>query len=431
MRRLSAAGCAAFLLMSPAAGAAAAAPPEPTEQRAKCAVAVDATTTAAPAGHRLLDLTAAHRFSTGAGVKVAVIDTGITPHPRLPRLVAGGDYVSDGDGLSDCDAHGTLVAGIIAAQASPVDDFVGVAPDATVISIRQSSGAFGPVRREPDQTGVGAGYGPLTTVATAIDRAVALGAQVINISEVACTPPGDTTGDAVLTAALTRARRHDVVVVVAAGNLTDTTACREQNPAGIAASPGTTPLQTSVTPARLSPLVLAVGAVDATGTPADFSLRGPWVGVAAPGTDAVSVAPGPRGARLVDALRTPAGTAPLAGTSYAAPYVAGLAALIRARYPRASAAEVIAQITATAHGGGHDAAVGSGVVDLTAALATEPPPVDDPSVLLDRRLPLPSSEAPSDSGLPLVVGGFVVAAATLVGRWLIGRRREESATATR
>ncbi|MBM7366791.1 type VII secretion-associated serine protease mycosin [Gordonia hydrophobica] len=405
-------------------GVAAAAPPEPTEQRAKCAVATTATTTDAPAGHRLLGLEAAHRFSTGAGVKVAVIDTGVDPHPRLPRVIAGGDFVSDGDGLSDCDAHGTLVAGVIAGRPSAADDFVGVAPDATIISIRQSSGAFSAKRPDRGAAVVGAGYGPIETLAAAVDRAVELGAQVVNISEVACTAPGDTSGDRVLTAALTRARTKDVVVVVAAGNLTDTTACREQNPAGAASSAtARAQVRTSVTPARLSPLVLAVGAVEPTGTPAPFSLRGPWVGVAAPGTDVVSVAPGPGGARLVDGLRTAEGTAPLAGTSYAAPYVSGLAALIRSRHPRASATEVVAQIVRTAHGGGHDAAVGSGVIDPVAAVATPPIPVADPVVATPRRFAPPTPVPNTDSGLSLVVGGVALSAACLAGLWLVKRRR--------
>ncbi|WP_275543365.1 S8 family serine peptidase, partial [Mycobacterium avium] len=64
----------------------------------------------------MLDLAEAWRFGRGAGQKVAVIDTGVTPHPRLTDLVGGGDYVMPGDGLSDCDAHGMIVASLIAAQ---------------------------------------------------------------------------------------------------------------------------------------------------------------------------------------------------------------------------------------------------------------------------------------------------------------------------
>ncbi|OBG83566.1 peptidase S8, partial [Mycobacterium sp. E3298] len=63
----------------------------------------------------MLNLQEAWQFGRGAGVKVAVIDTGVSPHPRFPHLIPGGDYVMGGDGLSDCDAHGTIVASMIGA----------------------------------------------------------------------------------------------------------------------------------------------------------------------------------------------------------------------------------------------------------------------------------------------------------------------------
>src|SRR6516162_8331247 len=63
----------------------------------------------------MLNLAEAWQFGRGAGQKVAVIDTGVTPHPRFPHLIPGGDYIMSGDGLSDCDAHGTIVASMIGA----------------------------------------------------------------------------------------------------------------------------------------------------------------------------------------------------------------------------------------------------------------------------------------------------------------------------
>ncbi|EUA05322.1 putative alanine and proline rich membrane-anchored mycosin [Mycobacterium kansasii 824] len=65
-------------------------------------------------GFNLLNISKAWQYSTGNGVAVAVIDTGVTPNPRLP-VVPGGDYIMGEDGLSDCDAHGTVVSSIIAA----------------------------------------------------------------------------------------------------------------------------------------------------------------------------------------------------------------------------------------------------------------------------------------------------------------------------
>ncbi|WP_196761727.1 S8 family serine peptidase, partial [Mycobacterium avium] len=74
----------------------------------------------------------AWRFGRGAGQKVAVIDTGVSPHPRLTDLVGGGDYVTAGDGLADCDAHGTIVASLIAAQ--PADGKTPLPPPTRSVS---------------------------------------------------------------------------------------------------------------------------------------------------------------------------------------------------------------------------------------------------------------------------------------------------------
>ena len=65
-------------------------------------------------GFTMLNISRAWQYSTGNGVPVAVVDTGVNPGPRLP-VIAGGDYITGGDGLSDCDAHGTIVASVIAA----------------------------------------------------------------------------------------------------------------------------------------------------------------------------------------------------------------------------------------------------------------------------------------------------------------------------
>ena len=101
--------------------AAPAAPLEPTEQRNACMpVSSVPDGPAVPVAIDALDFGAVWPITRGAGQVVAVIDTGVTPHPRLPGLRAGGDYVHTGDGLSDCDAHGTLVAGLIAGSSVDV-----------------------------------------------------------------------------------------------------------------------------------------------------------------------------------------------------------------------------------------------------------------------------------------------------------------------
>ena len=72
-------------------------------------------------GFTMLNVSKAWQYSTGNGVTVAVIDTGVNPSPRLP-VVPGGDYIMGGDGLMDCDSHGTIVASLISAapEGSPM-----------------------------------------------------------------------------------------------------------------------------------------------------------------------------------------------------------------------------------------------------------------------------------------------------------------------
>jgi membrane-anchored mycosin MYCP len=86
-------------------------------------------------------------------------------------------------------------------------------------------------------------------------------------------------------------------------------------------------------------------------------------------------------------------SAQLSGTSYAAPVVSGLAALIRARFPKLTARQVMQRIEATAHHppGGRDSLIGSGVVDMLAAVSTDPPVSGSPP---PPRLPVPIAPPP-------------------------------------
>ncbi|MGA9871140.1 MAG: type VII secretion-associated serine protease mycosin [Rhodococcus sp. (in: high G+C Gram-positive bacteria)] len=356
-----------------------AAPPEPTEQRNACVPVSQAFDTAVvPQSLGALDFGAVWPLTRGAGQVVAVIDTGVSPHPRLPGLQAGGDYVHTGDGLSDCDAHGTLVAGLIAATSVPGSGFSGGAPDARIISIRQSSNAFQrEVREGEDERTVdnAAGYGNVVTMAMAVRTAADLGATVINISEVACVPGGYGVADGPLGAAIDYAVRvEDVVVVAAAGNTGGGggSPCPTQNPLPDPTDPYADPwtrVSTVATPAWFDDLVLTVGSVNPDGTPSTFSLGGPWVDVAAPGTAVTSLSP--TGSGLTDGLVDGQGNiAPVQGTSFSAPLVAAVAALVRAYRPDANAAEVIARIEATAHAPaeGWNPLIGHGVIDPLAAV---------------------------------------------------------------
>jgi membrane-anchored mycosin MYCP len=362
-------------------------PPQPTELKSICGIptgvlpATDfAKQTSADA---MLDYRSAWRFSTGAGQKVAVIDTGVNPHPRLRSLEAGGDYVSNSDGLQDCDAHGTLVAGIIAAAPSSYDSFAGMAPDAAILSIRQNSGAFGlegiGANTNDDPNATSTGYGNTQTLALAITRAVDLGATVINLSEVACAPVAAGLDDAPVGRAVRYAFERNVVVVAAAGNFNAQSMCNAQNVMTDPNQPlakGWDTVGTIASPAWFDHYVLTVGAVTTSSAPADFSLHGPWVAVAAPGERVTSL--DPNGPGLINAQLGQQGLAPLNGTSFAAPFVTGLVALIRSRFPELTAGQVMDLIKRTAHtpGEGANPATGYGVVDPIAALTNQMAPVN-------------------------------------------------------
>ncbi|WP_410873835.1 type VII secretion-associated serine protease mycosin [Nocardia sp. A7] len=392
-------------------------PPEPTVQRALCVEPslIGQKPKDAPLPQQLLNLPAAWQFSRGAGQLVAVIDTGVNRHPRLD-VRPGGDFVeAGGDGTVDCDGHGTLVAGLIAGRADPGDGFAGVAPDAQILAIRQLSLQFDAEndrgRAEPGKVAAG-GYGNVLTMAAAVLRAVEQGATVINISEVSCSAPGAGAADGALGAAVKYAAEQNVVVIAAAGNL-DQSVCAAQNELS-----GWDNVRLVVSPAWFSPYVLTVAATEADGSVSPFSIHGPWVGIAAPGRGIVSLDSRPGGTGLVDALRGARGMMSVDGTSFSAAYVSGLAALVRARFPELSAAQVIERIQRTAHnpGTGRDDRVGYGLIDPVAALtATLTTAGDDISV--PRSVPAPAPE-PGPDPLPRLVA--IVGSGTLLAALAIG-----------
>lgn len=403
------------------------APQQPTEKHALCnePSLAGSVPKDEPYSQGVLNLSAAWQFSRGAGQKVAVIDTGVNRHPRLPGLEAGGDFVSGGDGTDeDCDAHGTFVAGIIAAQPSPDDAFVGVAPEATILSIRQVSDHY-KVKGSGGDKAPGnmstQGYGNVTTLAASVVRAVDMGATVINISEVACTAAGSETADGALGAAVRYAYERNVVVVVAAGNVDSSSGCTTQNDENPQNSADSwKKVKTVASPAWFSKYVLAVGSVDRNGSPSSFTLYGPWVSVAAVGTNIIGLDSKGGATGLVDRALTSNGWQPIGGTSFAAPYVSGLAALVRARFPEMTAQQVMDRITRTAHapGTGRDDRIGYGLIDPLAALTAQLP--DKPvTVGSDQARAFP--EPPKPAGPPrlprlvAIVGSIVCLSALGIG----------------
>jgi membrane-anchored mycosin MYCP len=132
-------------------------------------------------------------------------------------------------------------------------------------------------------------------------------------------------------------------------------------------------VQVVVSPAWYDDYVLTVGSVGPDGKPSRFSLAGPWVDVAAPGEGVVSLDPDGEG--LVDAVPGVGGSTAIAGTSYAAPVVSGIVALLRSQSPELTARQVMQRLEETAQrpSAGWDPVVGHGVVDPVAAVSGGPP----------------------------------------------------------
>ena len=232
-----------------------------------------------------------------------MIDTGVARHRLLPRLTAGGDYVATGDGTQDCDGHGTIVAGIIAAV--PVDDapdaFGGIAPDAGIIAIRQSSNEF----RRSDG-GSGPGVGDVDTLAMAVRTAADLGATVINISSVACVSADGRARRRCTRRGAGLCRRRQERGRRRRGR--QRRRCRPVRPAEPDARSRAQPgrpdwddVTVVVSPSWYDDYVLTVGSVGPDGHPSRFTLAGPWVDVAAPGESVVSLSA--EGDGLVDTRR--------------------------------------------------------------------------------------------------------------------------------
>lgn len=299
-------------------------------------------------------ITKAWEVSKGAGVKVAIIDSGIdAQHPDLKGAVSGG-YDASGSGRPDGQKsvgvkpeHGTLVATMLAgrghqpasASPSPVpgpaglppEGIVGVAPEAELLSVSTWLGSTNPSgKSDQDQ------------IPEAVRWAVDNGAKVINISLGSTTPQWPQSWDA----AFLYAEQKDVVIVAAAGN-------RVGGNVQVGA------------PATI-PGVLTVAGLDRKGVASvDASSQGISIGVAAPAENLLGGLPG-------------GGYAEWAGTSGSAPIVSGVAALIRSKWPAMSAEQVINRIVSTAKDAGapgKDPLYGFGVLNAEAALKDDVPEV--------------------------------------------------------
>ncbi|MFH8386287.1 type VII secretion-associated serine protease mycosin [Kitasatospora sp. NPDC018058] len=338
--------------------------------------------------------------TTGAGVVVAVIDTGVDEqNPQLAGKVLQGSNLLvnketkqpvEGTSKNDPVGHGTKVAGIIAARKSDKTGFVGLAPDAQIYSVRQNDSE---------------GNGDVSSLVAAITEAVKYDEdpknkdkppiRVINISQdVRGAGDAHFGGYQELKVAIQSAETAGIVVVASTGN-----DGKEGD-----TYPGA------------FPTVLAVGASDRNNERAPFSQYGSFVKVAAPGVEMLSTVPG--GGQCVDN-----------GTSFAAPYVSGLAALLVGAHPDWKPAQVRAWIEQTAQRTERDPNrfTGWGVVDPVKAVTKAPDvapsaPVPDAPVqlaaapIVPRPVGLGETQADRDGR----TATYVVAVGALLVALLIG-----------
>jgi len=282
--------------------------PAATAQPAS-APSTGAATAGDPAQYALakLRLGEAHGLATGDKVLVAVIDSGVdVDHPELAGVIAGSfDALDSKEGPQ---AHGTGVAGIIAAHAR----LMGAAPKVHILAVR----AFG------------SGQGSTFSILKGLDWAVAHNARVINMSFAGPSDP-------LLQRSLAAARQKGAILIAAAGN----------------AGPKSPPLYPAADPG-----VIAVTATDANDRLFEMANRGAYVSIAAPGVDILVPAPG-----NIYVMSS--------GTSLASALVAGVAALMVDRKPDLGpdAAKNILMSTAHRLGPGRDQ-VGAGLVDADQAI---------------------------------------------------------------
>lgn len=342
-----------------------------------------------------LGLDQAWSLSTGAGVTVGVVDTGVDPaSPKLAGAVLEGDtyrvsttpaqFSRAADGRVDCDGHGTEVAGVIAGRTHQGDDRVsGVAPAVRIY----------PVAIQGE-----IGQAPPALIAAAI-RDAAEHSDVVNLSFAQQVDSPE------IRQAVDYALRRGVVVVAAAAN-----------EAGTSISGGTPKWYPAAYPG-----VLAVTSVSADGTPSSDAARGSWISLAAPGEQVTTV---PRGGK---------GYVSVTGTSFATAIVSGTVALLLSRFPDLTPAQVAAQLERTAvppGDGGHDDTIGYGIVDPYAALTATVPSAPATTPSQHASVPLPALRHPAgppDDHPVLAVTALLIALAVLVGLATVsvrsGRRR--------
>ena len=274
---------------------------------------------------RLMDVPEAWTTTTGTGITVAVLDTGMfTAHRDLDAVpvVSPWNEIDGSTDITDGNGHGTHVIGEIAAETNNGQGIAGIAPGVTIMPVKVLDAA---------------GNGDFSDLLDAIDYARVHGAQVISMSLV-----GSPSRAAVnwFQPTINAAHAAGITMVAAAGNSGDSTVgypCAFVH-------------------------VLCVAATDDADAKAPFSVHNQYVDIAAPGVNIVST------------FNT-GGYAYMSGTSMSTPHVAAVAALVRAAHPGDTVDQVDAALLTTAvdlGSAGRDDVFGWGRVDAAAAVDAAP-----------------------------------------------------------
>ncbi|WP_018569467.1 S8 family serine peptidase [Streptomyces sp. PsTaAH-124] len=254
-----------------------------------------------PWAQQSLNLAQANKYGQGSGIRVAVVDTGVSPQ----AAGLAGRVEASGAAAEDCVGHGTFLAGVIAASATSGSGFAGVAPKARIIA-----------ERGTDEWG----RPSAAQVAAGIEAAVAAGARVVDVSAALKKSSPQ------LRTALQHAADADVLVVAPAAPDAD-----PRDTSGQASAPP----PASYWPAAADG-VLSVTDVNVAGDRPDGAPVPEHADLAAPGYAITGIGPKGTGHYVAN------------GASVATAFVAGTASLVRARLPRLSAAQTAARLRATA-----------------------------------------------------------------------------------
>ena len=343
-----------------------------------------------------LQISEVHEISKGEGVTVAVVDSGVGEHIDLEGQVLTTGYSRIGDATDfnlDTGGHGTAMAGLIAGIGTDTNHYLGIAPQAKILSVKVSSGEIVTAQRG---------------VAEAVRWAVDNGAKIINI------PLGwdawSTTNEETMQYALSQG----ALIVASTGNIDVSH-----------------PESTGVEAPASIPGVIAVTGTGKGGNLTATAVSGEGTTIAAPGTDIPVLVP-PLNGRLISGY-TDIYSYGVEGTSASTAIVSGAAALIWSKYPDLTANDVIERLITTADdkgATGYDTEYGYGELNILEALTADVPTVVANPLTTEGASANAQAAAESDDGtssntaliIGLVVAIVALLAITVLGTYFLRQR---------